>query len=134
MNRRVVLFPVLCVLTACGYSNIQTMDEAAATSQALIAAQLQHRADILPNLVDVVKGSGVKEDSIFNKVADTRAKLTTAVTTGDLEKMVYANSQMTGAMTRLIALADTIPTLKANENFVRIQGEIAATDVVLARA
>ncbi len=134
MIRRVALYPALFILTACGYSSIKTMDAAAATSEALLTAHLQRRADLVPNLVDVVKGSGAKADTIFTKVADSRAKLAVAVKTGDLEKMVYANSQMTGAVTRLIAIADGDSALKANENFVRLQGELAAMDVGIARA
>ncbi len=134
MIRRVALLLAMVMLTGCGYNSIQSMDEAAAASETLIEVQLQRRADLIPNLVDVVKGYAAHEDSIFTKVAEARSKLGGAIQSGDLEKMAAANSEMTGALSRLIAIAEAYPDLKANKNFQSLQDELAGTENRIARA
>jgi LemA protein len=120
--------------SACGYNTIQTMDEAAASAKTQIEVQLQRRADLVPNLVDVVKGYAAHEDSIFTKVAQARANLAGAVKTGDPAGMALANSEMTNALSRLLVVVENYPTLKADQNFIRLQDELAGTENRIARA
>ena len=134
MMRKIVLLVALVALTGCGYNTIQTMDEAAAASENQIEVQLQRRADLIPNMVEVVKGYAAHEDSIFTKVAEARSRLTGAIKTGDVEQMAAANSQMTGALSRLIAIAEAYPDLKANTNYLKLQDELSGTENRIARA
>ena len=130
--RQLGLTPVLVALTAlvsgCGYNAIQTLDEGAAKAKQQIAVQLQRRADLVPNLVETVKGFARQEAEVFETVAEARAKLAGAVTGGDLSQMAAASQQMNGALGRLIAISEAYPQLKSNENFIRLQDELAGTE------
>jgi LemA protein len=134
MIAKLTLFAALLVLSGCGYNTIQTMDEAASSAKTQIEVQLQRRADLVPNLVEVVKGYAAHEDSVFTRVAQARAALSGAVTGGDPATMALANSEMTGALGRLIAIAEAYPNLKADQNFLRLQDELAGTENRIARA
>jgi LemA protein len=134
MMRTLAILVAVITLTGCGYNTIQSMDEAAAASENQIEVQLQRRADLVPNLVEVVKGYAAHEDTIFTKVAEARSRLAGAISGGDVEQMAAANSQMTGALSRLIAIAEAYPDLKANQNFAKLQDELAGTENRIARA
>jgi len=119
-------FPL--VLGACGYNSIQSMDENAAAAQKQIAVQLQRRADLVPNLVETVKGYAAHEAEVFEKVAQARAGLAGAVSGGKIGEMADANQQMTGALGRLLAISENYPTLKSDQNFLRLQDELTGTE------
>ena len=130
--RRLAFAPIVLALTmttsGCGYNAIQTLDEGASKAKQQIAVQLQRRADLIPNLVEVVKGFAKQESEVFTNVAEARAKLGGAVTSGDLSQMSAASQQMNGALGRLLAISEAYPQLKSNENFIRLQDELAGTE------
>src|SRR4051794_7848088 len=129
MRRRMVLaLPLLLGLGGCGYNQIQTYDESAAKAKQDISVQLQRRADLVPNLVNTVKGYAQHEEAVFTQVAQARAGLAGAIQTGDPQQMATANAALTGALGRLIAVAEAYPRLKADQGFLRLQDELAGTE------
>src|SRR5690349_18176587 len=129
-----VLLAIPLLLTGCGYNTIQTMDESAAASKKQIEVQLQRRADLIPNLVETVKGYAKQEVTIFTAVAEARAKLAGAVQGGNVGEMATANDAMTGALGRLLAITENYPQLKSDQNFLRLQDELAGTENRIAVA
>lgn len=136
MNRRFVfaLAPMLFGLAGCGYNQIQTYDENASQAKQQISVQLQRRADLVPNLVNTVKGYAQHEEAVFTQVAQARAGLAGAIQTGDPQQMATANAALTGALGRLIAIAEAYPQLKADQSFLRLQDELAGTENRIATA
>lgn len=115
-------------LSGCGYNRIQTLDETASSAKQQIEVQLQRRADLVPNLVNTVKGYAAHEEGIFTAVAEARAKLSGAVKSGDPAQQVAADAQLTGALGRLLAIAEAYPNLKADQQFLRLQDELSGTE------
>lgn len=115
-------------ITGCGYNRIQQLDEQAAASQHQIEVQLQRRADLVPNLVATVKGYAQHEEEVFTRVAEARAGLAGAVQSHDPTQMAAANLQLTGALGRLLAIAEAYPQLKADQTFLRLQDELSGTE------
>jgi LemA protein len=128
MKHRIMLAFAPLVLAGCGYNQIQQKDEQAAQAQKQISVQLQRRADLVPNLVNTVKGYAQHEEAVFTQVAQARGALTGAIQTGDAAQMAAANAQLTGALGRLIAVAEAYPQLKADQTFLRLQDELAGTE------
>src|SRR5882672_7290355 len=130
MNRRMMLAvaPLLLGVGGCGYNQIQQLDETAAQAKQQISVQLQRRADLVPNLVNTVKGYAQHEEAVFTQVAQARAGLAGAIQTGDPQQMATANGQLTGALGRLLAIAEAYPQLKADQGFLRLQDELAGTE------
>ena len=136
MIRRFVfgLAPVVLILSGCGYNQIQTYDENAQQAKQQISVQLQRRADLVPNLVNTVKGYAQHEEAVFTQVAQARAGLQGAIQGGDPAQMATANAALTGALGRLIAVAEAYPQLKADQSFLRLQDELAGTENRIATA
>ncbi len=128
MKRRIVLALAPLVLAGCGYNRIQQYDENAEQAKKQISVQLQRRADLVPNLVNTVKGYAQHEDAVFTQVATARGALAGAIQGGDPTQMAAANAQLTGALGRLIAVAEAYPQLKADQTFLRLQDELAGTE------
>src|SRR6476660_7693790 len=105
MKRRIALALVPLVLAGCGYNTIQQKDEQAEQAKKQISVQLQRRADLVPNLVNTVKGYAQHEEAVFTQVAAARGALTGAIQTGDPQQMATANNQLTGALGRLLAIS-----------------------------
>jgi LemA protein len=114
--------------TGCGYNTIQTLDERVNAAESQIKVQMQRRADLIPNLVATVKGYAKQELTVFTEVAEARAKLAGAVQSGDLQKMGEANQALGAPLGRLLAIAESYPQLKSNENFRALQDQIEGTE------
>jgi LemA protein len=114
--------------SGCGYNQIQTLDEQVNKAQGQIAAQLQRRADLIPNLVETVKGYAKQEQTIFTEVAEARAKLAGSVQSGNLEAMADANQALNAPLGRLLAISENYPQLKSDANFRALQDELTGTE------
>ena len=132
MIRRLFLAPLALVAllgtTGCGYNQIQTLDERAAGAQGQIEAQLQRRADLIPNLVATVRGAAQFEERTFTEIAAARSGLVNAVQSGDPEQMANANAQMTGALGRLMVAVEAYPQLQATQAFRDLQSQLEGTE------
>lgn len=119
----------LALLTAgCGYNQIQTMDEKVNQAQGQIQTQLQRRADLIPNLVNTVKGITKQEDTVFISIANARAKLSGAIQSGDVAAMSAANTSLTSGLGRLLAISENYPELRSSENFRQLQDQLEGTE------
>jgi len=117
-RRFLALLPL--VLTGCGYNTIQTYDERANSAKQQIEVQLQRRADLVPNLVQVVKGQANQELEVFTQVARARSGLVDAVQKGDTRQMAEANEQLTTAMRGLMVQVEAYPQIKSDQAFLRL--------------
>jgi LemA protein len=102
-----------------------TLNEAVKSDWAQVDVVLQRRADLIPNLVETVKGFAAHEETVFGDVAKARSALLNAQTPTD---KIAANGQLDGALGRLLAIVENYPQLKSNENFLRLQDELAGTE------
>jgi LemA protein len=130
MKRRwlAVVLPLCLAAGGCGYNRIQQLDEQASAAQGNIEAQLQRRADLVPNLVATVKGYATHEEEVFTRVAEARSGLVNAIQTRDAQQMANADAAMNSALGRLIAVAEAYPQLKADQGFIRLQDELTGTE------
>jgi LemA protein len=129
--RIALLLALPLALGACGYNQIQTYDEQAASAQRNIEVQLQRRADLIPNLVETVKGFAAQESEVLTQVTQARAGLSGALArTGgaNMGELAAANAGLTAALGRLNVVVEAYPALKSNENFLRLQDELTGTE------
>jgi LemA protein len=120
--------------SGCGYNRIQALDEQVNRAQGQVAAQLQRRADLIPNLVETVKGFAKQESTIFTEVANARARLAGSIQTGNLEDMAAANQALNAPLGRLLAIVENYPALKSDANFRALQDELTGTENRIATA
>ena len=106
-------------------NSLATQQEAVKSQWADVEAVLQRRADLIPNLVSTVKGFAAHETEVFKNIADARAALINGRTPAD---KIAANDQLSGALSRLLVVAENYPQLKSNENFLRLQDELSGTE------
>jgi LemA protein len=116
------------LMAGCGYNTIQTTDERVNQAQGQIQAQLQRRADLIPNLVNTVKGVTKQEDTVFISIANARARLGGAVQSGNVPEMAAANQQLNQGLGRLLAIAENYPQLRSSENFRQLQDQLEGTE------
>ncbi|MGA8142895.1 MAG: LemA family protein [Candidatus Acidiferrales bacterium] len=102
-----------------------TLDETVKSNWAQVDVVLQRRADLIPNLVETVKGFAAHEETVFGDIAKARSELLNAKTPQD---KIAANGQLDGALGRLLVIVENYPQLKSNENFLRLQDELAGTE------
>ena len=107
------------------YNSLVTMREDIDKAWSQVQNVLQRRADLIPNLVETVRGYATHEKEVFEQVAAARARLAGAVTPGEA---AAANAGLTAALGRLLAIAEAYPDLKASANFIRLQDELAGTE------
>ena len=115
--------------SGCSYNNFVTQEEAIKTQWAQVENQLQRRNDLIPNLVESVKGITQQEQEVFGRIADSRAKLAGASTP---EQRMQAANEQTAALARLLVVVENYPQLRSNEQFSRLMDELAGTENRLA--
>ena len=132
MKAGVIVLVVLAVIgllaggTYIGSRNqMVTKNEAVKSAWAQVDVVLQRRADLIPNLVETVKGFAAQEQTVFHDIAAARSALLGAQTPAD---KIAANGQLDGALGRLLLIVENYPQLKSNENFLRLQDELAGTE------
>ncbi|MGB6540746.1 MAG: LemA family protein [Xanthobacteraceae bacterium] len=128
-------------LSACGYNTIPTLEEQAKARWADVQNQYQRRADLIPNLVETVKGFAAQEKNVLTAVVEARAKATqtkidvSQLTDPDkLKAFQDAQNQLTGALGRLLAVSENYPDLKSNANFLALQSQLEGTENRIAVA
>ncbi|MFV0484773.1 MAG: LemA family protein [Candidatus Saccharimonadales bacterium] len=127
----IVVGAIVAILAIWGISTnnrLVGLEEGVTKDAAQIETQLQRRVDLIPNLVNTVKGYAGHETEIFTAVADARTKLAGAISDGDVDAMASASSEVDSALGRLIAIAENYPDLKANTVFIGLQDELAGTE------
>lgn len=118
-----------------GLNRVVRMDENVTQSWAEIENQLLRRNDLIPNLVNSVKGYAKHEEKVFTHIADARAKLAGLIKMGgSLNAKIGAAKELQGALSRLLVIVERYPLLKANENFLKLQDELAGTENRIAVA
>lgn len=95
---------------------------------AQVENDMKRRADLIPNLVETVKGYAKQEQEVFGAIANARSALLSAGSRGDRAGQINANTELSGAIGRLLVLQENYPQLKSNENFLRLQDELAGTE------
>jgi LemA protein len=119
----VVLFIAGYVRTT--YNDMVSEQEQIKTAWSQVENQLQRRNDLIPNLVETVKGYAKQETTIFTAIADARARIGSAQTVG---QKIAASNDLSGALARLLVVVENYPVLKSSENFMRLQDELAGTE------
>jgi LemA protein len=127
-----IVIAIIVVLLVVGFSSyigarnqMVTKNEAVKSAWSQVDVVLQRRADLIPNLVETVKGIALQEQTVFGDIAKARSQLLSASTPSD---KIAANQQLDGALGRLLAIVENYPQLKSNENFLRLQDELAGTE------
>ncbi|MGE5318556.1 MAG: LemA family protein [Hyphomicrobiaceae bacterium] len=122
-------------LSGCGYNTLQSSDEEIKATWAEVLNQYQRRADLVPNLVNVVKGYAAHEKDVFTSVTEARARVGSIQATPDLindeaafQKFIAAQGQLTGALSRLLLVAENYPQLKADGLFRDLQAQLEGTE------
>jgi len=126
----VVIVLVVIVLIAFGQyvgvrNTLVAKNEAVKSSWSQVDIVLQRRADLIPNLVETVKGYAKQEQTVFGDIAKARSSLLSA---GTPQEKIAANQQLDSALGRLLVIVENYPQLKSNENFMRLQDELAGTE------
>ena len=133
---------MLLTLSGCGYNQFQSLDEEAKASWSEVLNQYQRRADLVPNLVETVKGYAEHEKEVLTDVANARSKVGSMQITPEvlndpdaLAKFQAAQGQLTSALSRLMAVAENYPNLKADQGFRDLQAQLEGTEnrVTVAR-
>lgn len=140
--RIVVLVALLSLLlTGCGFNNIPTYEELAKAKWSEVLNQYQRRSDLIPNLVETVKGFAKQESTVLEAVTVARTQATSvqvnASTITDPEafkKFQEAQAQLSGSLGRLLAISENYPVLKSNENFLALQSQLEGTENRIAVA
>lgn len=130
----IVILLILVLLGGCGvasYNSIVNKQEAVFSSYSDIEAQLQRRADLIPNLVSSVKGYMEHEQGIIESVTESREKLLSA---NGIQQLAEASDELNNAMKNLMVVVENYPDLKANTNFIQLQDELAGTENRVATA
>jgi LemA protein len=141
IGRVAALLGIALTVSGCGYNTIPTLEEQAKARWGDVQNQYQRRADLIPNLVETVKGYAAQEKSVLTAVIEARAKATQvkvdASQLTDPEKVKQfqdAQNQLTGALGRLLAVSENYPDLKSNANFLALQSQLEGTENRIAVA
>jgi LemA protein len=146
MNMLRKLCAVLAVLmtmslAGCGYNDLQRQDESVKAAWSEVLNQYQRRADLVPNLVNTVKGYAQQEQQVLTEVTNARAQVGSIRATPELvndpeafQKFIQAQNQLQGALSRLLAVSENYPDLKSNQNFRDLQSQLEGTENRIAVA
>lgn len=136
-----ILFLGVAGLSGCGINNIPTKEEQAKAAWSNVLNQYQRRAELIPNLIETVKGFAAQEDKVFKEVVEARAKATSLQLPKDIttnpevfQQFQKIQSQLSGALGRLIAVAEAYPDLKSSQNFLTLQTQLEGTENRIAIA
>ncbi|MGH8197045.1 MAG: LemA family protein [Steroidobacteraceae bacterium] len=128
-------------LSGCGYNRIQTQDEAVTAAWSEVVSQYQRRADLIPNLVNTVKGFAAQEQAVLIGVTEARARATSIQVTPEmlddpeaLRKFQAAQGELANALKSLIAISENYPELKSDQNFRDLQAQLEGTENRIAVA
>jgi LemA protein len=123
------------MLSGCGYNTMQSQDETIKSAWSEVLNQYQRRSDLIPNLVNTVKGYAAQESSVLLGVTEARAKVGSIQATPELvndpaalAKFQAAQGQLTGALSRLLAVTENYPDLKSDQNFRDLQAQLEGTE------
>lgn len=130
--KALIAIGVIALLLIVGFSSyvgarnqMVTKNETVKAAWSQVDIVLQRRADLIPNLVETVKGFALQEQTVFGDIAKARSRLLSASTPTD---KIAANQQLDGALGRLLVVVENYPQLRSNENFLRLQDELAGTE------
>ncbi len=123
--RLMVLALAAVSLTGCSYNKFVSQEEAIKAQWAQVQNQLQRRNDLIPNLVETVKGYAAHEEGVYKDIADARSRLLAAKSP---DETIQAANQTTSALGRLMAVVENYPQLRANEQFNRLMDELSGTE------
>ena len=126
-----VIAVVIIAIVVWGIStsnNLMTLREDVRMQQSQVETTLQRRSDLIPNLVNTVKGYATHEEEVFTEIADARSKLAGSIESGDIDSISKSNNELDSALSRLLAITESYPDLKASEQFTALQDELAGTE------
>lgn len=133
--KRLAMITTVLVLGGCGYNSLQTKDEGVKAGWSEVVNQYQRRADLVPNLVNTVKGYAEHEKDVLTQVTEARARVGSIQATPDLvnnqaamDKFIAAQRSMTGTLNRLLVVAENYPNLKADASFRDLQSQLEGTE------
>lgn len=130
--RRLLAILAVALLTGCGYNSIQSSDEGTKQAWAEVLNQYQRRADLIPNLVNTVKGYAAQEKEVLTRVTEARSRVgqiqVNPGDSGSLKQFESAQADMGSALARLLVVAENYPQLKSDQNFRELQAELAGTE------
>lgn len=115
-------------------NSLVSLKEDVEIQQSQIETTLQRRSDLVPNLVETVKGYISYEEKVFTEIAEARSKLAGSIESGDMESISEASNALDSALSRLLAISEDNPDLKASEQFIALQDELAGTENRIAVA
>lgn len=132
MSKALIVIIVIAVIVLIAFgqyvgvrNTLVAKNEAVKSAWSQVDIVLQRRADLIPNLVETVKGYAKQEQTVFGDIAKARSALLSA---GNPQEKIAANQQLDGALGRLLVIVENYPQLKSNENFMRLQDELAGTE------
>ncbi|MET0840732.1 MAG: LemA family protein [Methyloceanibacter sp.] len=135
LPRAVCLVVAGLLLAGCGINTIPTLQEQAKAAWSEVLNQYQRRADLIPNLVETVKGFAAQEQEVLTQVVEARAKATQVQLPADIltnpeafQKFQEAQNNLTGALGRLMVVVERYPDLKSNQNFLALQSQLEGTE------
>lgn len=138
---RFILFLSFLALTGCGYNSLQAMDEQVNAAWSEVQNQYQRRFDLIPNLVETVKGFATQERDVLTQVVEARSKVGQMKISPEIiqdpeafRKFEEAQAQLSGALSRLMVVVERYPELKSNENFLTLQAQLEGTENRIAVA
>lgn len=127
----IIILIIIAIPMISSYNNLVTLEQNVNVAQSNIDTQLQRRSDLIPNLVNTVKGYASQEKDIFTEIADARSKLAGA---NNITEQANADSELSGALSRLLLVVENYPDLKSNQNFQDLSIQLEGTENRIAIA